>query len=308
MSRPAHSLGVRTRGAALAVAAVAVLGLAACGNRNGEGGRDGAEPSEIGAAMTDEAMKAQAQKLRADLGAAGDATVQAQFAGAFEAVGVEPYWTLAVLPDLISFQRSGLEEIQALSPQRDVRQQGLYVEGGPLAVAVKTTPCTLAEGGEAYPLTATVLFEGVAYSGCAKPGTGESGGRGWALGLAEFQPAIDACLPRAESKPARVSIAYRAFNGGGDGGDGGDGGQTQIDQIAVRMVDSDGGRSECTVDARTNQVAAIEPISDSDTLPGERNPLFTRAPTSAPAGKCWTTEEVKGSNGAVVGYLSRSTC
>ena len=280
--------------AGLAAAAMLVA-LAACGQRS-------QQPSEGGPgldtaqrpAMTEEDLRAKSAALLAKLGAPAAAAARGQYEGAFDAAGAEPDWTLTLLPDFVAFSRPGLDEVTAIPSTRDIRQLGAYVTAGPLSIAVIAGACTYAEGGESFPFSTTVLFEGVAYEGCARASTGaaSSSSRGWAANLAQFLPAIDACLARVQARPGRVTIAYPNDDG----------------QTAVRLLEADGGRSECVVSADGATVAGVEPLADRDVFRGERDPLFTRAPAAPPPAACYSNEEVKGSSGATMGWLSRKTC
>jgi uncharacterized membrane protein len=277
------------------VAAGLLLTLAACGRNAAESGDAPGLATSTRPALTEDDMRAQAAAMLAKLGAPADAATRAQYEGAFDAVGIEPDWNLTVLGDYVAFTRPGLEEVSAIPSPRDFRAQGVYVGAGPLAIAISAGGCTYTEGGESYPFKATVLFEGIAYEGCARQGAGATVGastRGWAVDLPQLLPAIDTCLARAEAKPARVTIAYVDEEG----------------RAAVRLLEADGGRSECISTLDGASIVGIEPLADRDSFRGERDPLFTRAPTAAPAGSCYASEEVKGSNGATMGWLSRKTC
>lgn len=275
-------------------AAAALVALAACNQQkpadgDGPGGSDGGTRP----AMTEEDLRQQAQKLLAGLGAPAAPAARLPYEGAFEAVGAEPDWKMTLLNDFVTFSRPGLEEVSGVPSARDIREKGAYVMAGPLTIAVQAGACTYVEGGESYPYTATVLFEGVAYEGCARPGAGAAGqSSGWAVALPHLLPAIDACLTRVQARPGRVTYAYVNEEG----------------QTAVRIAEADGGRSECLVAPDGATVARVDPLSDRDVFRDERDPLFTRAPAKPPASSCTTSEEVKGSNGATVGWLSRKTC
>lgn len=271
-------------------AAGMLVALAACGQKSpsqGEGGPGLATAPRP--AVTEEDLKAQAAALLAKLGGPVAAAARGQYEGAFDAAGAEPDWTLTLLPDFVSFSRPGLEQVTAIPSPRDVRQLGAYTVAGPLTIAVVAGACTYVEGGESYPYSATVLFEGVAYEGCARPSTGDAStsSRGWAVNLAQYLPAIDACLARVQARPGRVTIAYPNDEG----------------QTAVRLLEADGGRSECVVSADGATVASVEPLADRDVFPSERDPLFTRSPAQPPPASCYKNEEMKG-----VGWLSRKTC
>jgi uncharacterized membrane protein len=289
----------RGRIAGLAAAAL-LLALTACGKSQDGAGQSGeglgeAQRPEI----TEEELRAKSAALLATLGAPADAAAQKAYAVDFEAVGAEPDWRLSLLKDgYVSFTRPGLEEVTAIPAGRNVRQGGVFVEAGPLSIAVSSGQCSYAEAGDSYPFKATVLFEGIAYEGCARASAGgppepaSARARGWAVDLSQLLPAIDACLARAEAKPARVTIGYVNEEG----------------QAAVRILESDGGRSECLTSLDGARIASFEPLADRDVFRGERDPMFTRAPTAAPTGACLTSEEVKGSGGATLGWLSRKSC
>jgi uncharacterized membrane protein len=271
---------------------LSALALSGCG-RGGDGESSGPGGGDNRPAITEEEIQAKAQGMLAALGAPATPDVKAQYAGEFEAAGAEPDWSATILADYVLFTRPGLDEINAIPKPRDVRAQGVYVDAEPLILTVRAGQCTYGEGGEAYPFSATVLFEGVAYEGCARSTANASQtSKSWADALSQYLPAIDACLARVEAKPGRVTIAYPGEEG----------------QTSVRLIEADGGRSECSVGPDGTSVASVEPLADRNVVAGERDPLFTRAPTQPPQGRCYKSETVPGSNGAAIGYLSRKTC
>ncbi len=275
-------------GMAAGLVLLAACGQGGPGSPSGSGSDGSSRP-----AITEDEIKAKAQALLAALGAPATPEVKAAYAGEFEAAGAEPDWSATLLADYALFSRPGLDEINAIPTPRDVRAQGMYVEAGPLTITVRAGECTYGEGGEAYPFSATVLFEGVAYEGCARAASNApTVARNWSSALSQYLPAIDACLARVQAKPGRVTIAYPGEDG----------------QTSVRFLESDGGRSECSVGPDGTTVVSVEPLSDRNTVAGERDPLFTRTPAQPPQGSCYTSEPVAGSNGAVIGYLTRKTC
>jgi uncharacterized membrane protein len=281
-------------GMTAAVVLLAAGGIAGCGRGGSDGAGGSGSDGETRPAITEDEMKAKAQALLAALGAPATPEVKAQYAGEFEAVGVEPDWNATFLADYVNFVRPGLDEVNAIAKPRDIRALGAFVEAGPLTVTVRAGACSYGEGGETYPFSATVLFEGVAYEGCARQTSGASTAakKSWADALSQYLPAIDACLARVQAKPGRVTIAYP-----------GDEGQT-----SVRLLEADGGRSECVVAADGATVLSVEGLADRNIVAGERDPLFTRAPTAPPQRACLSSEPVAGSSGAVIGHLSRKTC
>lgn len=288
-----HRIGGRCRGAGLALAlALTLSGCGQGGDRTeGEGPAAG---SPVRPALTEADLRAQAAGLLAKLGAPADAAARAQYEGAFDAAGSEPDWRLTLLQDFVSFSRPGLEEVSAIPSARNYRAQGAFVEAGPLSIAIAAGQCSYGEGGEVYPFTATVLYEGIAYEGCARAGDAAAApaSRGWAVDLSQLVPAIDACLTRVEAQPARVTIAY----------------VNEENNAAVRLLEADGGRSECVASLDGARVVSVVPLTDRDTFRGERDPMFTRAPAGPPASACYANEEVQGSSGATLGWLSRKTC
>jgi uncharacterized membrane protein len=280
-------------------AALLAAALAACGQNQspaGDAGGPGLSASQR-PAMTEEDLKAQSAALLAKLGAPADAATRKKYEGAFDAVGAEPDWQLTFLPDYVAFTRPGLEEINAIPSARDYRALGVYTQAGPLAIAIVAGACTYGDGGESYPFSATVLYDGIAYEGCARVGADGAAApvgvsRGWASDLSQLLPAIDACIARAAAKPARVTIAY----------------VNEENQAAVRVLEADGGRSECLASLDGSSIINVLPLTDRDTFRNERDPLFTRAPANPPSGACYTSEELKGSSGATLGWLSRRVC
>jgi len=275
-----------------AAAALALLAACGQGGSDSSSGPGGEGPS--GPAITEEEIAAKAKAMLAALGAPAAPDVKAQYSAEFEAAGAEPDWSATILDNYVVFTRPGLDEVQTTASPRDVRAQGFYTEAGPLTITVRAGQCTYGEsGGEAYPYSVTILYEGVSYDGCAR--TAENATRAtkrWADALSQYLPAIDACLPRVQAKPGRVTIAYPGEEG----------------QTSVRLLEADGGRMECVVGADGATVVSVEPLSDRNVVAGERDPIFTRAPTPPPGGSCFTSEPVAGSGAAVIGHLSRRTC
>lgn len=266
------------------------LALSACG-QNGGGDQPTADgPERSSAAITDQEIEAKADALLADLGAPASAEQSAALEGVFEAAGAEPDWRLTAAPEFVAFERPGLDEITGVVTRREVRAAGSFMIAEPLTIAIKQEACTYGAAAENYEFRASVLFEGVVYEGCARRG-GASGSaaRGWAENIHQYLSAIDLCLTRVSAKPGHVTIGYVDEDG----------------QTVVRLLESDGGRAECTLSADGTRIAALEPLSDRSVFDGERDPLFTRAPSSPPPG--YASEEVVDIDGAVIGYLSRKT-
>jgi uncharacterized membrane protein len=268
--------------AVLAGAALSAC-LAACGQQG----------SDLGAVTTGAGPKpVDAEKEIAVLGAPATEQVKALYDTDFEATGSEPFWQLSLARDWVSFQRPGLQEVGGLPTRRDFRANGARIAAGPLVITLKNTECKR-DSGETFPFIAEVDYEGVPYVGCARPGSA-SASAGWISDLPELIPAIDACLGKVDNKPARVALAYLLDN----------------DQTAsVRLLDAQGGRYECSVPAKGGTVTYWGALGDKDVMQGENDPIFTRAPTPAPAARnCTESEEAKTPDGHVVGWLTKKTC
>jgi uncharacterized membrane protein len=283
----------------LVVAGLA-LGLLGCGPKPDAGNGDTPLKGEGvgGQVLTEEEKQARVAALRSSLGAPASADSSNNYNQPIEALGVEPYWTLTLLEEFATFQRPGLEEISGYTAQREVFAEGEFISVGPLAVAIRPAACTLGERAEQLPYKVTVMFEGDSFEGCGRA-AGETGlTGGWAMALPEMLPAVDACLSKAQAKPGRVTIAYP---------------RQSLDETegavtpAVRVLEADGGRFECVIDASKPGGVELQALSDRDQISGENEPVFTRSPTAAPKGDCWKSEEAK-VNGATVGWFSRKSC
>ncbi len=258
-------------GSALLLAAA--LALSACQ-------RQGDAPSETGMSQTDAEREAQmAAEQLAALGGPANAEQRALYEGEFHASGgldpnsgegTEAAWELRLLNDYAQFARPGLGEDGGIPGEREYRERGMRVTAGPVTVTIRHEACTAS--GLELEYVAQILFEGVAYEGCARRGVDE-GTRSstWASVLPELIPAIDACLARVSSRPARITFASSIDEG----------------QVMVRIRESNGLRRECIADASGAGVSVYEPVSDLDRRAGEGDPEFQRG-GSQPSGRCVT--------------------
>lgn len=238
-----------------------------------------------------------AEQLAA-LGAAASPTQRALYEGEFQASGGnaafgagEGAWELRLLEEYAQFSRPGLGEDGGVPGPRDYRERGVRVVAGALTITIMQQECEIADGS-ALPYTASVLYEGIAYQGCARRGIDESARPTWASVLPELIPAIDACLARAGSPSARITFA------------------TALDDsdVSVRLRESDGSRRECVASAAGAAVHVYEPISDLDRRSGEGDPEFQRAGGEPRAQACRTVEPAIGRDGVALGWLIRRSC
>ncbi len=281
------------RGVCLGSALVlGALGLCACQ-------RQGAPQSEVADGPTDAEREARmAAEQLAALGRPANAEQRALFSGEFQASGGiaadsgeagAGAWELRLLEDYAQFSRPGLGEDGGITGERDYRERGLRVVAGAVTVTIMQQPCT--SSGVELPYVAHVLFEGVAYQGCARRGIAEAGDRAtWASVLPELIPAIDTCLTRASSRPVRVTHATAL-----DGGD-----------ISVRLREANGSRHDCIT--ANGEIAVFETISDVDRRGGEGDPEFQRGAAQPRAQNCRTVEPAVARSGEQLGWLIRRSC
>jgi uncharacterized membrane protein len=284
--------------------AAMALGLAACGEQGGApgaaGGPVGSGPAPTVALRSEEQMQKDRSALIATMGAPAAAEAAAQYDGDFKAASdfaassEEPAWELAMTKDFVAFNRANLDPVEGRITRREVRAHGLVVESEDLVVTITPLECRF-EGGRALPFTATVFWNGASFVGCARLEGAAAGAppprATWTVILPTVLPAIDACLQRAEAKPARVTIAY-----------------PEGENVGVRLIEADGGRAECTASRDGAAVRSYEGLSDRDVFRGERDPLFTRAPSAAPSGRCDDNSPAIGADGVQIGWFTRQKC
>lgn len=271
---------------------LALLALTACQ-------RDASGPGEAASTPTDAEREAEiAAEQLAALGGPASAEVRALYEGEFQASGGldalgagEGAWELRLLNDYAQFVRPGLGQDGGLPGERDYRERGMRVIAGPLTITIRAEQCLIGDG-VTLPYAAHVLFEGVAYQGCARRGVSEGERPSWASVLGELIPAIDACMARVSSRPARVTIASALDEG----------------LVSVRLREADGSRRECIAAYNGSGITAYEPISDLDRRAGEGDPEFQRGGGQPRAEDCRRVEEAMSPSGEPIGWLAHRTC
>lgn len=277
-------------GAALLLGAA---GLSACQRQSAGDAEQSATPSDA-----EREAEVAAEQLAA-LGGPANAQQRALFEGEFQAsggvaadtgeAGSGGSWELRLLNDYAQFSRPGLGDDGGITGERDYRERGLRVVAGAVTITITNDVC--AAGDVQLPYTANVLFEGVAYQGCARRGIDDTGERAtWASVLPELIPAIDTCLGRATSRPVRITHAISL-----DGGD-----------VSVRMREANGARHDCIVS--NGEIAVFETLSDVDRRSGEGDPEFQRGTQQPRAQNCRTAEPAVSRSGEQLGYLIRRSC
>ncbi|MEZ5956824.1 MAG: hypothetical protein R3C27_06400 [Hyphomonadaceae bacterium] len=236
-----------------------------------------------------------AAETLAALGGPASAEQRAAYEGEFQASGgidglgsSEGAWELTLLNDYAQFARPGLGEDGGIPNDRDYREHGMRVVAGPLTITISQQACTAS--GVELPYTAHVLFEGVAYQGCARRGVIEGERPTWASVLPELMPAINTCAERASSRPIRVTFASALDEG----------------ETMVRVRESNGSRRECIV--RGGAVSVYEPLSDNDRRNGEGDPEFQPGGSRPAARNCRSVEPAVDRSGEQLGWLIRNSC
>lgn len=287
---------MRMRGLRLACALVlsGALALSACQ-------RQGQDESEAPGAPTNAEREAEiAAAQLAALGGPANAAQRSLFEGEFlasgaidalssDGAGAEGAWELRLLEDYAQFSRPGLGEDGGITTERDYHERGLRVLAGPLTITIMQQACSAS--GVELDYVAHVLFEGVAYQGCARRGIDDGARRTWASVLPELIPAIDACLTRVTSQPARITFASSLDEG----------------QVMVRIRESNGARRECIAAAGGGEVAVYDTIADVDRRAGEGDPEFQRA-MSRPREEACRVEAAVGRSGEQLGWLIKRAC
>jgi hypothetical protein len=236
-----------------------------------------------------------AAETLAALGGPANAEQRAAYEGEFEASGsidalggAEGAWELMLLNDYAQFSRTGLGEDGGITGERDYRERGMRVVAGPLTVTISQQACTAS--GVELPYTAHVLFEGVAYQGCARRGVIEGERPTWASVLPELMPAINTCAARAASTPVRVTFASALDEG----------------EVLVRVREANGSRRECIFTG--GEVSVYEPLSDDDRRNVEGDPEFQPGGARPAARNCRAVEAATDRDGAQLGWLIRHSC
>ncbi|MGD9982263.1 MAG: hypothetical protein AB7H66_05300 [Hyphomonadaceae bacterium] len=236
-----------------------------------------------------------AAETLAALGGAANAEQRALYEGEFQASGgidslgnAEGAWELTLLEDYAQFARPGLGEDGGIPGDRDFRERGMRVVAGPLTITISQQTCTAS--GVELPYTAHVLFEGVAYQGCARRGVIEGERPTWASVLPELMSAINTCMQRVSAPPGRVTFASALDEG----------------EVLVRIREANSTRRECIV--TSGAVSVYEPLSDVDRRPGEGDPEFQPGGSRPSARNCRSVEAATDRTGAQLGWLIRTTC
>lgn len=116
----------------------------------------------------------------------------------------------------------------------------------------------------------------------------------WTRYVPELLRPVDACTNSLSMQPVTVTRVF----------------QVQPDMVGVRLRDPTGRRWECLISRNGNYPIRLDPLADRvRPMPGDGDPIFTRAPGTPPADPCWQSEEIASpSGGSILGWRSRKTC
>ncbi len=216
----------------------------------------------------------------------------APFAGPFTAGGMEPFWSARISGGKLTFDRPEIGPLEfkigELKPKAGVAR----VTQGKLTMILSAQPCA-DDAGQTLDYRMLVVYGGDAYEGCARVGEAAAA-KDWSAFIDDYLVAIDACLARARQQgfDARVTIAYPRTHG----------------HAGVRLSSITDGRFECDAETANGTIKFFDPLGDSDVMPGEWAPMFTRTPGAAPAGACNRNMPAKNAKGETLGWLTYESC
>jgi hypothetical protein len=116
----------------------------------------------------------------------------------------------------------------------------------------------------------------------------------WTRMVPKLLPAIDACLSIISLPPAVVTRVF----------------EVEPDMAGIRMRDPTGRRFECLILRRGGYPIRYDPLGDRlRPMPGDGNPIFTRAPGPPPSDPCLeTTPLLDPADGHTLGWRSFKKC
>jgi hypothetical protein len=115
----------------------------------------------------------------------------------------------------------------------------------------------------------------------------------WSVGLPRLLPGIGACVEEADGRAVGVTKAWPIAMG----------------LTGVRLLQPGGERLDCVAEADGAQVLLTERVWSTSRLPGEREPLFTPAPSAEPPrDACQQVTAARDEAGDGVGWLSYDVC
>ncbi|WP_417484995.1 hypothetical protein [Maricaulis salignorans] len=168
------------------------------------------------------------------------------------------------------------------------RYEGLADTGRPVTVELQAGPCHAGDGAT-HPYFAKVRMGMSEIRGCASETAPVDR---WSNYLAQYLPAIDACLAEMSGNADHISLAY-TLSGGATG---------------IRLVDRDGASWECATREDGHRVNSLRPIDAADAVLGEGDPIFVRSAMPDAQMSCYVFESVREADGRLIGALGHDAC
>lgn len=220
----------------------------------------------------------------------------------FYAAGDEPFWQLSTFDGWFVFQRLGLAEIDApiFQPESDGGAQ--IFETDPIILRLERGACRLATASASSSVSASVVFDGVEYLGCAFAGAppGEAVADTspvWTDGLATSLAPIDACVTAFEAASGGEASAITALY------------PREGNLTAVVFQSATGRLSECGAPSSGGDIVFLDPIEPGDAddwMVGDIR--FLRADNMPPPENCPDAEPVFGRGDNLIGYYLSPEC
>lgn len=158
----------------LCVACVALL-IAGC-QRSPSGTQDNATAPADAAASTEAGRQAQPVPAVVPQGAAGPMVTPGtgEAIATFTARGNEPFWSVQVEGDSLTYATPELQPGRVMQAQRTAHAKGVYFtghdEGRAFTLDIQGAPCQDTMSGEPFEFTATFKYGGQTLTGCARRG------------------------------------------------------------------------------------------------------------------------------------------
>lgn len=206
------------------------------------------------------------------------AAIGEAFSGKLAAVGTEPFWRADITPGgqiVLTQADQPAGPISAPYAAPAALAGGAAFRSGELSVQFTAGPCSDGMSDTVYPYkTAVTGPGGLTLKGC---GFGD-----WSAALPKLTAAIDACIAVSGG---RFPVIWAAQAGEG-----------------ARVRFDDGEPRECAFSAGK----AVFSDTNGAAMPGERDPIFIRAPAKEVGGECSieNSQEVLGADGEPIGWLT----
>lgn len=191
------------------------------------------------------------------------------------AMGADPHWRLDADADqgLIFAQPEPERTVSAAFAPAVANADGAQIVSAPITLTLTPGEC-LSEGATFAMRASVKIGDDAPLNGCAVVR--------WDRELTELLPAIDACIARAPDS-RRVTYATRTHSG-----------------AFVRLNGFEA--IDCRV-ALDGSGAETSPADANLQIGGDNEAIFVRAPGANPGGECYEAPEVRGADGALLGWM-----